>query len=133
MDCVTLKGDQKSRKGGIIDVFFDHRRSKLKYVVVVKKYVVCNEELLECAFKSVNQNFIQTFTELVVIFRMVNINTTTNNVSFVFDRGKSKPTSYNDLSNISACLLHFGSPKLWDLCLTVVSDIGGLVSYIRGI
>ncbi|KAM7259397.1 hypothetical protein ACFE04_015138 [Oxalis oulophora] len=37
LDCVTLEGDQVSKKGGMTGGFYDHRRSKLKFMNVIKQ------------------------------------------------------------------------------------------------
>ncbi|RZC53641.1 hypothetical protein C5167_012493 [Papaver somniferum] len=37
LDCITLEGDQVSKKGGMTGGFYDHRRSKLKYMDAVKQ------------------------------------------------------------------------------------------------
>ncbi|CAM8937744.1 unnamed protein product [Rhodiola kirilowii] len=37
LDCVTLAGDQVSKKGGMTGGFYDSRRSKLKYMNIVKQ------------------------------------------------------------------------------------------------
>ncbi|KAI3952588.1 hypothetical protein MKW98_015817 [Papaver atlanticum] len=36
-DCITLEGDQVSKKGGMTGGFYDHRRSKLRYMAAVKQ------------------------------------------------------------------------------------------------
>ncbi|KAF4374153.1 hypothetical protein G4B88_020545 [Cannabis sativa] len=35
LDCITLEGDQVSKKGGMTGGFYDHRRSKLKFMNIV--------------------------------------------------------------------------------------------------
>ncbi|CAM8970304.1 unnamed protein product [Rhodiola kirilowii] len=37
LDCITLEGDQVSKKGGMTGGFYDSRRSKLKYMNIVKQ------------------------------------------------------------------------------------------------
>ncbi|XP_078432329.1 structural maintenance of chromosomes (SMC) family protein isoform X2 [Wolffia australiana] len=37
LDCITLEGDQVSKKGGMTGGFYDLRRSKLKYVKVIRE------------------------------------------------------------------------------------------------
>lgn len=37
LDCITLDGDQVSKKGGMTGGYYDHRRSKLKFVNLIKQ------------------------------------------------------------------------------------------------
>ncbi|KAL8144070.1 hypothetical protein V2J09_017102 [Rumex salicifolius] len=37
LDCITLEGDQVSKKGGMTGGFYDHRRSKLKFMNIIKQ------------------------------------------------------------------------------------------------
>ncbi|KAJ7964829.1 Structural maintenance of chromosomes protein [Quillaja saponaria] len=37
LDCITLEGDQVSKKGGMTGGFYDHRRSKLKFMNIIKR------------------------------------------------------------------------------------------------
>ncbi|XP_061338165.1 structural maintenance of chromosomes protein 3 isoform X2 [Gastrolobium bilobum] len=37
LDCITLEGDQVSKKGSMTGGFYDHRRSKLKFVNIIKQ------------------------------------------------------------------------------------------------
>ncbi|KAH7436478.1 hypothetical protein KP509_05G021600 [Ceratopteris richardii] len=37
LDCITLEGDQVSKKGGMTGGFYDHRRSKLKLISIVRE------------------------------------------------------------------------------------------------
>ncbi|CAA7403122.1 unnamed protein product [Spirodela intermedia] len=37
LDCITLEGDQVSKKGGMTGGFYDLRRSKLKYVKIIRE------------------------------------------------------------------------------------------------
>lgn len=37
LDCITLEGDQVSKKGGMTGGFYDHRRSKLKFMDIIKQ------------------------------------------------------------------------------------------------
>ncbi|XLT64939.1 hypothetical protein HN873_021378, partial [Arachis hypogaea] len=37
LDCITLDGDQVSRKGSMTGGFYDHRRSKLKFMNIIKQ------------------------------------------------------------------------------------------------
>ncbi|ONI01633.1 hypothetical protein PRUPE_6G149900 [Prunus persica] len=50
LDCITLEGDQVSKKGGMTGGFYDHRRSKLKFMCTIiqnTKSVNMKEEELE--------------------------------------------------------------------------------------
>ncbi|KAE8675877.1 hypothetical protein F3Y22_tig00111640pilonHSYRG00066 [Hibiscus syriacus] len=38
LDCITLEGDQVSKKGGMTGGFYDYRRSKLKYMHIVMTF-----------------------------------------------------------------------------------------------
>lgn len=40
LDCITLEGDQVSKKGGMTGGFYDHRRSKLRYMSTIKQNTV---------------------------------------------------------------------------------------------
>ncbi|CAO2840950.1 unnamed protein product [Amaranthus hypochondriacus] len=55
LDCITLEGDQVSKKGGMTGGFYDYRRSKLKFMNIVKQNTrVINmkeEELAEVRFQ----------------------------------------------------------------------------------
>ncbi|KAF5185200.1 Structural maintenance of chromosomes protein [Thalictrum thalictroides] len=37
LDCITLEGDQVSKKGGMTGGFYDHRRSKLKFMDTIRQ------------------------------------------------------------------------------------------------
>ncbi|KAK1354802.1 hypothetical protein POM88_048058 [Heracleum sosnowskyi] len=37
LDCITLEGDQVSKKGGMTGGFYDHRRSKLKFMNMIRQ------------------------------------------------------------------------------------------------
>lgn len=37
LDCITLEGDQVSKKGGMTGGFYDHRRSKLKFMNIIRQ------------------------------------------------------------------------------------------------
>ncbi|MED6109969.1 Structural maintenance of chromosomes protein 3 [Stylosanthes scabra] len=37
LDCITLEGDQVSKKGSMTGGFYDHRRSKLKFMNIIKQ------------------------------------------------------------------------------------------------
>ncbi|XP_062026353.1 structural maintenance of chromosomes protein 3-like isoform X2 [Rosa rugosa] len=50
LDCITLEGDQVSKKGGMTGGFYDHRRSKLKFMNLIRqntKSISLKEEELE--------------------------------------------------------------------------------------
>ncbi|GAB4824569.1 Structural maintenance of chromosomes protein 3 [Ancistrocladus abbreviatus] len=40
LDCITLEGDQVSKKGGMTGGFYDYRRSKLKFMNIIKQSTV---------------------------------------------------------------------------------------------
>ncbi|XAR60230.1 hypothetical protein NMG60_11033505 [Bertholletia excelsa] len=67
LDCITLEGDQVSKKGGMTGGFYDYRRSKLKFMNVIRQ----NTELInlrEDEFEKVRfklQDIDQKITELV--------------------------------------------------------------------
>ncbi|GMN46975.1 hypothetical protein TIFTF001_016156 [Ficus carica] len=50
LDCITLEGDQVSKKGGMTGGFYDHRRSRLKFMNIIMqntKSINVKEEELE--------------------------------------------------------------------------------------
>ncbi|KAG2286141.1 hypothetical protein Bca52824_045745 [Brassica carinata] len=50
LDCITLEGDQVSRKGGMTGGFYDHRRSKLRFMNTIiqnTKSINTKEKVLE--------------------------------------------------------------------------------------
>ncbi|MCE3049382.1 Structural maintenance of chromosomes protein 3 [Datura stramonium] len=55
LDCITLEGDQVSKKGGMTGGFYDHRRSKLRYMSTIKQNTVSinlkERELEEVRYK----------------------------------------------------------------------------------
>ncbi|KAH7542596.1 hypothetical protein FEM48_Zijuj02G0090800 [Ziziphus jujuba var. spinosa] len=55
LDCITLEGDQVSKKGGMTGGFYDHRRSKLKFMNIImqntKSIQMKEEELEKVRFK----------------------------------------------------------------------------------
>ncbi|XP_058189390.1 structural maintenance of chromosomes protein 3 [Rhododendron vialii] len=67
LDCITLEGDQVSKKGGMTGGFYDYRRSKLKLMNVIKENTNSvnkkEAELEEVRFKL--QEIDQKITELV--------------------------------------------------------------------
>ncbi|GLT60961.1 hypothetical protein SLA2020_336990 [Shorea laevis] len=67
LDCITLEGDQVSKKGGMTGGFYDYRRSKLKFMNIVmqnKKAINLKEKELELV-RSKLQETDQKITELV--------------------------------------------------------------------
>ncbi|CAA7022681.1 unnamed protein product [Microthlaspi erraticum] len=52
LDCITMEGDQVSRKGGMTGGFYDHRRSKLRFMNTIIQNT-----------KSINQQITQLVTE----------------------------------------------------------------------
>lgn len=67
LDCITLEGDQVSKKGGMTGGFYDHRRSRLKFMNIImqntKSINVKEEELERVRFKL--QEIDQKITEFV--------------------------------------------------------------------
>ncbi|CAN4100724.1 unnamed protein product [Withania somnifera] len=55
LDCITLEGDQVSKKGGMTGGFYDHRRSKLRFMSIIKQNTVSinlkERELEEVRYK----------------------------------------------------------------------------------
>ncbi|KAH0660780.1 hypothetical protein KY289_029528 [Solanum tuberosum] len=55
LDCITLEGDQVSKKGGMTGGFYDHRRSKLRFMSTIKQNTVSinlkERELEEVRYK----------------------------------------------------------------------------------
>ncbi|OAY46513.1 structural maintenance of chromosomes protein 3 [Manihot esculenta] len=67
LDCITLEGDQVSKKGGMTGGFYDHRRSKLKFMNIIMqntKSINLKEEELE-KVRSMLQDIDQKITERV--------------------------------------------------------------------
>ncbi|KAF5447344.1 hypothetical protein F2P56_032902 [Juglans regia] len=67
LDCITLEGDQVSKKGGMTGGFYDHRRSKLKFMNIIvqnKKSINMKERELE-EVRNMLQEIDQKITELV--------------------------------------------------------------------
>ncbi|KAI9116787.1 hypothetical protein K1719_012153 [Acacia pycnantha] len=67
LDCITLEGDQVSKKGSMTGGFYDHRRSKLKFMNIIKQNtdsIHLKEEELEKVRKEL-QKIDQKITELV--------------------------------------------------------------------
>ncbi|KAI3967943.1 hypothetical protein MKX01_027126 [Papaver californicum] len=48
LDCITLEGDQVSKKGGMTGGFYDHRRSKMKYMDALSGYSSMSWLFTEC-------------------------------------------------------------------------------------
>ncbi|XP_055831641.1 structural maintenance of chromosomes protein 3 [Solanum dulcamara] len=67
LDCITLEGDQVSKKGGMTGGFYDHRRSKLRFMSTIKQNTVSinlkERELEEVRYKL--QEIDQKINELV--------------------------------------------------------------------
>ncbi|POO01413.1 Structural maintenance of chromosomes protein [Trema orientale] len=62
LDCITLEGDQVSKKGGMTGGFYDHRRSKLKFMNIIMqntKSINTKEEELE----KIDQKITELVTE----------------------------------------------------------------------
>ncbi|KAH9570768.1 hypothetical protein CY35_02G058500 [Sphagnum magellanicum] len=67
VDCITLEGDQVSKKGGMTGGFYDYKRSKLKSLSIVRestKMAVLKEKEIETC-KSSLQNVEQKLNSLV--------------------------------------------------------------------
>ncbi|KAK4607282.1 hypothetical protein RGQ29_001196 [Quercus rubra] len=67
LDCITLEGDQVSKKGGMTGGFYDYRRSKLKFMNIVvqnTKSINMKEKELE-EVRNMLQEIDQKITELV--------------------------------------------------------------------
>ncbi|ESQ50091.1 hypothetical protein EUTSA_v10001887mg [Eutrema salsugineum] len=67
LDCITLEGDQVSRKGGMTGGFYDHRRSKLRFMNTViqnTKSIDTKEKVLEDVRRQL-QVIDQQITQLV--------------------------------------------------------------------
>ncbi|XP_062171710.1 structural maintenance of chromosomes protein 3 [Alnus glutinosa] len=67
LDCITLEGDQVSKKGGMTGGFYDHRRSKLKFMNMImqnKTSLNSKEKELEDV-RNMLQEIDQKITELV--------------------------------------------------------------------
>ncbi|KAJ8767728.1 hypothetical protein K2173_020668 [Erythroxylum novogranatense] len=67
LDCITLEGDQVSKKGGMTGGFYDHRRSKLKFMNMIMQHtksINMKEEELE-KVRSMLQELDQKITERV--------------------------------------------------------------------
>nr|XP_016456094.1 PREDICTED: structural maintenance of chromosomes protein 3-like [Nicotiana tabacum] len=67
LDCITLEGDQVSKKGGMTGGFYDYRRSKLRFMSTIKQNIVSinlkERELEEVRYKL--QEIDQKINELV--------------------------------------------------------------------
>ncbi|KAK7320513.1 hypothetical protein VNO77_30059 [Canavalia gladiata] len=58
LDCITLEGDQVSKKGSMTGGFYDHRRSKLKFMNIIKQNadnIRIKEEELEKIDQKINE------------------------------------------------------------------------------
>ncbi|KAK3205528.1 hypothetical protein Dsin_019574 [Dipteronia sinensis] len=67
LDCITLEGDQVSKKGGMTGGFYDYRRSKLKFMNIIMKNTKCiNMKEVELEkVRSMLQRIDQQITDLV--------------------------------------------------------------------
>lgn len=67
LDCITLEGDQVSKKGGMTGGFYDHRRSKLKFMnIIMQNTKAINTKEDELAkVRSALQEIDRRITELV--------------------------------------------------------------------
>ncbi|XP_073267398.1 structural maintenance of chromosomes protein 3 isoform X1 [Populus alba] len=69
LDCITVDGDQVSKKGGMTGGFYDHRRSKLKFMNMImqntKSINIKEEELEKVRFmlQDVDQRITERVTE----------------------------------------------------------------------
>ncbi|KAL9238676.1 hypothetical protein vseg_013066 [Gypsophila vaccaria] len=69
LDCITLEGDQVSKKGGMTGGFYDYRRSKLKFMNIVKqnqKVIDMKERELEevrLQLQEIDQKITERITE----------------------------------------------------------------------
>uniref|UniRef100_M4EZT5 Structural maintenance of chromosomes protein n=1 Tax=Brassica campestris TaxID=3711 RepID=M4EZT5_BRACM len=67
LDCITLEGDQVSRKGGMTGGFYDHRRSKLRFMNTIiqnTKSINTKEKVLEDVRRQL-QDILSQITQLV--------------------------------------------------------------------
>ncbi|GAU14498.1 hypothetical protein TSUD_250400, partial [Trifolium subterraneum] len=58
LDCITLEGDQVSKKGSMTGGFYDHRRSRLKFMNIIKQNadsIHIKEEQLEKIDQQINE------------------------------------------------------------------------------
>ncbi|KAK2640896.1 hypothetical protein Ddye_022659 [Dipteronia dyeriana] len=67
LDCITLEGDQVSKKGGMTGGFYDYRRSKLKFMnIIMKNTKSINMKEVELEkVRSMLQRIDQQITDLV--------------------------------------------------------------------
>ncbi|CAN4099065.1 unnamed protein product [Withania somnifera] len=67
LDCITLEGDQVSKKGGMTGGFYDHRRSKLRFMSNIKQNTVSinlkERELEEVRYKLQDQKINELVAE----------------------------------------------------------------------
>ncbi|KAH0751059.1 hypothetical protein KY290_030291 [Solanum tuberosum] len=70
LDCITLEGDQVSKKGGMTGGFYDHRRSKLRFMSTIKQNTVSinlkERELEEVRYKL--QDILTGFLYILTLF-----------------------------------------------------------------
>ncbi|CAN4099064.1 unnamed protein product [Withania somnifera] len=69
LDCITLEGDQVSKKGGMTGGFYDHRRSKLRFMSNIKQNTVSinlkERELEEVRYKL--QDILTGFLYIIIL------------------------------------------------------------------
>ncbi|KAL2945568.1 Structural maintenance of chromosomes protein 3, partial [Bienertia sinuspersici] len=58
-DCITLEGDQVSKKGGMTGGFYDYRRSKLKFMNIIKQ----NTRIIDLKDKELKEKITEKITE----------------------------------------------------------------------
>ncbi|KAH9659344.1 Structural maintenance of chromosomes protein 3 [Citrus sinensis] len=66
LDCITLEGDQVSKKGGMTGGFYDYRRSKLKFMNIIMqntKTINAREEEVEKLISQLDQKITEHVTE----------------------------------------------------------------------
>ncbi|KAK4719742.1 hypothetical protein R3W88_018080 [Solanum pinnatisectum] len=77
LDCITLEGDQVSKKGGMTGGFYDHRRSKLRFMSTIKQNTVSinlkKRELEEVRYKlqDILTGFLYILTLSSTLFTLV--------------------------------------------------------------
>uniref|UniRef100_A0A3Q7GZH8 SMC hinge domain-containing protein n=1 Tax=Solanum lycopersicum TaxID=4081 RepID=A0A3Q7GZH8_SOLLC len=77
LDCITLEGDQVSKKGGMTGGFYDHRRSKLRFMSTIKQNTVSinlkERELEEVRYKlqDILTGFLYVLTLSITLFTLL--------------------------------------------------------------
>ncbi|CAI0541506.1 unnamed protein product [Linum tenue] len=59
LDCITLEGDQVSKKGGMTGGFYDHRRSKLRFM----NAIIQNQNSIQAKEKDLERKITELVTE----------------------------------------------------------------------